>query len=382
MAGRRGNNEGSFQRREDGTWRVQLRIPGGRLSFSARTRQECAEWVKKTRAQIDGGLTYAGANMTLREYMDTWLQTVKENRRIKTYLQYQDIVDRYIQPNLGKVKLKDLQPIKIQHYLTSLQEKGIGDRTAQIIYSVLHAALAKALKMGLIGRNPLEAVEKPKIKNPKKKVVLDSEQVRHLLIAAEETRLGVLFHLAVNTGMREGEILGLMWGDVDWLRNTIKIQRQVQRVPKQGLVFSPPKTDAGSRMIHLGRNTINKLADHRQQQIQEKMAAGEKWQETGLIFTSKVGTAIDPRNLLLNFKKVLSSAGLANMRFHDLRHTSITLLLNEVGVPIKEAQRRAGHTRPSTTMDIYGGDVSSQMDENAAQSLDEIITPIKLDLNH
>lgn len=182
--------------------------------------------------------------------------------------------------------------------------------------------------------------------------------------------------------MREGELLGLRWTDIDWRKNTLRVQQQVQRVPGKGLVFSPPKTDAGNRVIALGQATIGRLVDHRNQQELERRLAGSKWKDMNLVFTSSIGTPIDPRNILADFKKVLKSAGLPPMRFHDLRHTSITMVLNEIGAPIKEAQKRAGHTRPSTTIDIYGGEVCSQLDEVVAQNLDDLVTPIKVDLSN
>ncbi|MCL4559004.1 MAG: site-specific integrase [Chloroflexi bacterium] len=169
----------------------------------------------------------------------------------------------------------------------------------------------------------------------------------------------------------------MRWSDIDWQRSRLKVQRQIQRVPGQGLVFSPPKTEAGSRVIALGRDTIDTLIEHQQNLKGRQIMAGNHWQEMNLIFPSSVGTPIDPRNLLERFKRILQSAGLPPMRFHDLRHTSITLMLNEIGVPIKEAQRRAGHTRPSTTIDIYGGEPTSKLDELVAQGLDDLITPIK-----
>ncbi|MCL4559003.1 MAG: hypothetical protein M1281_00095 [Chloroflexi bacterium] len=207
MAKRRGNREGSIQKREDGTWRVQLRLEHKRLSYTAKTRQECQDWLKRTINQIDNGMTYQGANMLLGDYLEIWLKTIKENRRPKTYIQYRSNIVRYILPPFGKVKLRDLHPIRIEKFLTSQQEHGVGDRTVQIIYSILHAAMASAARKGIIGRNPLDAVEKPRVKNPREIVVMDPEQVRQFLITAECTPDKALFHLTLTTGMREGEIL-------------------------------------------------------------------------------------------------------------------------------------------------------------------------------
>ena len=150
----------------------------------------------------------------------------------------------------------------------------------------------------------------------------------------------------------------------------------MQHVPGQGLVIAPPKTEAGNRIIALGPSTLGKLSEHCVKQAQIILVAGSGWRENDLVLPSSIGTPYDPRNLLKDFKIVLGRVGLPDMRIHDLRHSSITLLLNEVGAPIKEAQHRAGHTRPSTTMDIYGGEVSSKLDSAMAEGLDELITPV------
>ena len=380
MTGRRGNNEGSIYKREDGTWRSQITLDGRRLSFTGKSRQECQTWLKKTISQIDGGLSYAGANMLFSQYLALWMQTVKENRRQKTYIQYNGLLNRYILPEFGHHRLRDLHPIQIERYLSQRKAAGVGDRTCQLIYSTMFTALRAAVRKGLIGRNPMEAVEKPRVRNPKQKVVLEPEQIQRLLIAAQGERLEFLYHLAVVTGLREGEIFGLKWEDVDLEKGRLKVQRQAQRVPKQGMVFSAPKTQSGIRVVSLGSTTIEKLRQHRSRQKEEKKELGDKWHENELVFTTVIGTTLDPHNLLKDFKALLLKAGLPLMRFHDLRHTSITLVLNEIGAPIKEAQRRAGHASPTTTINIYGGEATMKLDEMVAQQLDDLVTPIQLDV--
>lgn len=380
MAKRRGNNEGSIVKRPNGKYRAQVSIDGKRLSFTGATQKECQAWIRKTRDEMDKGLTYSGAIMKLSAYMEKWLLTVRENRREKTYIQYTDINRRYINPRFGETPLQNLRPLDIETYLTELQKNGLGARTCQIIYAVLHVALHVAVKKGLIGRNPMDAVEKPKNQQPAPKKVLNQEQVQQFLIAAEGERLEMLYYLAVVTGMREGELLGLKWSDLDWRKGYLKVSRQVQRVPRKGLVFSLPKTNSGLRTIAVGKGTIDRLKQHQNRQELEKAVAGKRWVENDLIFPSSIGTPMDPRNMLEAFKKVLENAGLADMRFHDLRHTSITLILNSLRVPIKEAQHRAGHASPTTTINIYGGETTTIADEQVAQDLDDLVTPVRFDL--
>lgn len=381
MGRRRGNQEGSIYPREDGRWRAQITLDGRRLSFSAKTRRECQEWLKQIKKQIEAGLSYTGAHMRLDQYLGLWLTTVRENRRDKTFIQYRGLVKNYILPEFGSTRLRDLQPIRIEKYLNSKKEAGVGDRTCQLIYSTLHTALAAAVKKGLIGRNPMAAVDKPRVRNPKKKVVLSPEEIQRLMIQANQHRNAVLYHLALVTGMRQGELLALQWSDIDWQKSRLQIERQAQRVPRKGMVISPTKTEAGKRIVALGSITMARLEEQRKRILEEKEKAKDGWQEHDLVFPTPIGTLQDPHNLLKEFKELLSHAGLPPMRFHDLRHTSVTLVLNEVGAPIKEAQTRVGHASPSTTINIYGGPPTSKLDEIVAQSMDELITPVAIELH-
>lgn len=380
MARRRGNNEGSITKRSNGSWRAQITIDGKRLNFSAETRKECHEWLRKMIGQVDSGLSLKGAAMKFSDFIERWLDTVKENRKPTTYIQYCIVINRYILPAFGNLRLMDLEPLKIETFLTEKKKNGLGGRTCQLIYAVMHVILASAVRKGVLGRNPMNAVEKPRVLNQKRKVILTTEQVQQLLIAASENGEAALYQLELATGLREGELSGLMWSDINWDRGTLKVQRQVQRITQQGLVFSSPKTETGNRILALGRQTLDRLREHRALQEQQKALAGNRWQDNDLIFPTVIRTPKDPHNLLKSFKRLLAKAGLPDMRFHDLRHTSITLLLNEVGVPIKEAQHRAGHASPSTTINIYGGETTSRMDEIAAQGLDDLITPVALQL--
>lgn len=381
MAKRRGNQEGSIFQTADGTWRAQIAIEGKRLSHNSKTRAECQAWLKNTIKQIDAGMSFNGANMSFGDFIDQWMKTIKENRREKTYAQYEVIVRKYIRPSFGNLRLRDLQPFQIEKYLTQKKTEGSGDRTCQMIYSVMHTALNSAVRKGLIGRNPLDAVEKPRVRNSRPKITLQPEQIQHFLISIDGERNAVLYLLAIVTGVREGEILGLKWSDVDWLKRHIKVQRQVYRIPHQGLIFSTPKTQSGVRTIAVGEQTLMKLQEYRERQSLEKESAGDRWKENDLVFPTVIGTPIDPNNLLKDFKAMLQKAGLPPMRFHDLRHTNITLLLNDVGTPVKEAQQRAGHASPSTTINIYGGQATSKMDEMVAKNLDELVIPVKVDLH-
>ena len=173
--------------------------------------------------------------------------------------------------------------------------------------------------------------------------------------------------------MRQGELLGLKWADLDWEKGTLMIQRQLQRVEHRGLAFVPPKTKAGRRTIKLGSGMLEKLASHKSQQEQIKAGAGERWKENDLIFPSTLGTPLDSFRVSHQFKKLLKKNGLPDIRFHDLRHTSISFLL-DMGIPVNTVQQRSGHSKASVTTDTYGHSMSHSQDE-AAQRIDAMLLP-------
>ena len=197
-------------------------------------------------------------------------------------------------------------------------------------------------------------------------------------IAVQDNRNKALYHLAIKTGMRKGELLGLKWTDLDWNKGTIRVQRQVQRVTGQGMVFMSPKTNAGRRTIPLGVETLRILREHRTKQHHERATSENRWQENDLIFPSSVGTPQSPSNLLQAFKSILKHAGLPIIRFHDLRHTAASLMLNQ-GVPPFVVSKILGHSKPSTTMDIYGH-LIPVMHEGVGNLMDDLLTPIPVEM--
>jgi len=369
MAKKRGQNQGSIVKRKNGTYMVQLSADGKRITKYFKKKTEANRWRINTLQKIQRGLFYSGPKLTLSEFLEEWLIARKDSIKPKTLFQYRQIVELHINPILGNIKLNELKPAQIQSLYNKKVETGTGVRTVRLIHSVLHCALNHALRLRIIYRNPSDAVYKPKAKK-KEMQILDENQVRSLLIAAKGKRLEALFKLAITTGLRQGEILGLKWGDLDWSTYQLNIQRQVQRVPNEGLVFSEPKTAAGKRMIVLGPDTILSLKEHFKRQLDEREFKGEKWQDNDLIFPSSIGTPLDQSNLNRQYKQLLREANLPNIRFHDLRHTAASLMLKQ-GVSFKVVQERLGHSDAAMTLNVYSH-VIPGMQKEAAQKMDEI----------
>jgi integrase len=378
MAKKRGHNEGSIYRRQNGTWSVQATLQGHRLSCTFKTQRECQEWLKKIRGQIDEGMTLSTTKIVLGDFLSSWLTSTKTSKGRSTWRHYEQLTRTYIVPSLGKIKVRDLRPEHIQAFYNRLFEHQVGVYTIRKIHIILHSALQQAVKTGMIERNPAGFVQPPK-EPASEMAILNESQVSQLLIAAQGTRLEALIHLAVISGARQMELLGLKWSDLDWVKQTLKIERQLLKPNGEGVKFSSPKTRHGKRSITLGAKTIEILRKHYEQQQAKQRKAGEMWKEYGLIFTTRFGTPLSPRNLLRDYKKLLHNAGLPPIRFHDLRHTAASILLNQ-GVPVIAVSRRLGHAKASITLDIYGHLIPTMQTE-VAEMIDDLVMPVTVQLD-
>jgi integrase len=277
-------------------------------------------------------MTFASTTVSLGEYMQSWLDSTKASKRQNTWKSYEQLARNYLIPKLGKSKLKDLRPDQIQEFYNRLLADNVGTYSIIKIHIMLHSALQQAVKVGLANRNATDAAIPPKPPSKEMKI-LEENQVSQMLVAVQGTRLGTLLQLAVTTGMRQMELLGLKWTDLDWIKQTLKVERQLERSTTDQVKFVQPKTNYGRRILALGDQTIMAMRMHYKRQNEERKAAGECWSEYGLIFTTKTGTPINYRNLLRDFKLLLQNAGLPSIRFYDLRHTAASLMLNH-GIPV------------------------------------------------
>ena len=377
MAKRRSNHEGSIYQRKDGLWCAQVSLQGRRLTKYEKTQSQCRAWIKEMLRKIDDGLTFDGSQVTLDRFVESWLNGKELSRRPNTVAQYRQVVRLHILPILGQLRLQEIRPAHLKQLYLLKQDEGTGARTVQVMHAILHNLMKQAIREGILSRNPADAVERPKVEQAEMQT-FSEEQTRQFLITASGSQFEAVYYLALSTGMREGELLGLKWSDVDWNRGTIFVQRQLQQVKGQGFVFVPPKTKAGRREIKIGPVTIKQLETHRRRQTIERGNSADRWHENDLIFPTKIGTPLDCRRVTDEFKVLLMRAGLPAIRFHDLRHTSLnTLLDNEI--PLNTVQRRGGHAKASTTANIYGHATARSQDA-AAEKIEEVITPIPVKL--
>jgi integrase len=323
----RGRNEGSISQRSNGTWRAQVSSDGRRISKSFHTKTEGLTWLRKMQSEVDRGLDFHGGKILLQEYLEQWLEASKVSLRPKTALQYEQVIRKHIAPHIGNIPVNALRLVKVEQFYSTLLQSGVGVRTVRIVHAVLHKALEKAVRYQIVAYNPVHGAILPREKHGEMQI-LDERQLGQFLVAAKGSRFEALYYLAVSTGMRQGELFGLKWSDLQWQSGTLNIQRQVQKIPRVGWDFEEPKTRAGCRTIKLGEGVLQVLREHKLNQELQKTAEGDRWQDFDLIFPSSIGTPIDRSNLRADFNKVLDQAGLPRIRFHDLRHTAASILFN------------------------------------------------------
>ena len=377
MTSRRGNNEGSIYRRKDGRWVGQYTIQtakGPKLQYVyAKTRKEAAEKLTRAMADRDAGLVFEDKKLTLGQYLDRWLRdSVLGSVKPVTFENYEQLVRVHIVPALGRIKLKTLSPAHLQGFYRERLDSGLSTRTVQYLHALLHKALKQALRWDLVPRNVATAVDPPRVHREEMQP-LSPTQVRTFLEAAREDRLEALYVLAVHCGLRQGELLGLRWEDIDLEAGTLQVRRTLTAA-KGDRAFTTPKTVKSRRNVRLTSGAIDALIRHHQRQLEEREHLAGLWQDQGLVFTSGVGTPINRHNLLhRSFKPLLEKVGLPHsVRFHDLRHTCATLLLSK-GIHPKLVQELLGHSNVSITLDTYSH-ILPGMGNQAANAMEDTLS--------
>jgi integrase len=355
---RRGHGEGSIYQRSDGRWAASISLEDGkRKTFYGKTRREVQEQLKTALHEQQKGLLVTGPQQKVGQFLTHWLENVhKQSIRSRTYERYEEIVRLHLVPGIGHHQLQKLSPQHLQSFYTKKLEEGLSTTTVISFHNVLHKALETAVRWNLLPRNICDLVSPPRRKRFEIQP-LGIEQVQQLLAAARDHRLEALFILALASGLRRGELIGLKWQDINFLTGTLQVRRILTRVPSKlpgkGYVEAEPKTEKGRRSILLPPFVIEALKQHRVKQLASKLKAGSAWQDHDYVFCTSIGTHLNPtRDVLDQLKALLKKAGLPDIRFHDLRHSSATMLLG-MGVHPKIVQEILGHSQISMTMDTY-----------------------------
>src|SRR5829696_5852876 len=353
---RRGNGEGSITRRKDGLYMARYTVETAtgakRKALYAKSRKEASEKLTEALAQAQKGIIAGAGAMTVSNFIERWLEdSVRGSVRQSTYQRDESLCRNHLIPVLGKKKLKTLNAADVQRFYRAKLDSGLSSATVHKLHVVLHKALKQTVRWGLAPRNVADDVDAPKI-HKDEVTPLTREEARKLLETARGDRLEALYVAAVQSGLRQGELLALRWEDVDLEARTVQVRRTLTRNGGK-LTVGPTKTSKARRTVKLTRDATEALQDYLAQQLVEIDKAGEVWQENGLVFCTGKGTLINPTNLRKrSFVPLLQRAGLPPMTFHQLRHTAATILLLK-NVNPKIVSEMLGHANIAITLDTY-----------------------------
>ncbi|PAE35422.1 hypothetical protein CHI06_23520 [Bacillus sp. 7884-1] len=289
--------------------------------------------------------------------MDYWLDNhSKSNTAPRTHENYHYMITQHIKPILGHIKISKLQSSHLQEYYAQklsggkLDGNGLSAQSVKHHHRLISKALKDAMRWEFIIRNVAAVITPPKTKKVEMQT-WDNEQVKAFLEAAKSSPYFPIYFTAINTGMRRGEVLGVRWQDIDFDNKVIYVRQSLQEVKKVGLTFKEPKSGK-SRSITVTPTFTKEMKKVYKQQLENKLLFGQAYHDLDLVFAQKNGKPIQPTEMARNYLMVVESCGLPYIRFHDLRHTHATLLLQQ-GVHPKVVSERLGHSTIGITMDTY-----------------------------
>jgi len=368
--------------------------------FYGKSRKEVHEKIKEAQCQVQAGIYMEQSKLKVAEWFNIWIEEYqKASLRVTTWESYKMQINKHILPSLGHLYLKQLQTYQLQALYNAKQKDGarldgktggLSPRSVRYIHMICHACLEQAKKEGKIIINPADAVKLPH--DPKKDIkFLDTEQVKIFLSAARETKHFAAYLLALSTGLRRGELLGLQWKDIDLKNGYITVNRGLVRT-KQGLSFQEPKTKLSNRSIGISKEVIDELKFHRRRQIAEQENAGEVYYHNDLVFCNEIGQPLCPRGFTRHYERIvdrinraieeegkrnelkpelIEAAKLTKAPFHALRHTFATLCLQQ-GTDPRTIQEALGHHKVAFTLDVYSG-VTAQMKQEATEKIGSLL---------
>ncbi len=342
---------------------------------TAPTKREAESQAAQLIASIDGGgFTEADAKrVTVRDYLTKWLESNAQTVRPSTQRRYKDLINKHVIPIVGHLALSKLAPLDIQRLYTDRLSTGkLSPTTVAQIHNIIHKALKQAVRWGMLTRNVTEAVDRPRPARTQY-VVWTHAQAAAFLAVADLDEYAALWRLTLLTGMRRGEVLGLKWGASDLIRGSLAVKETIIRAADGGsFEFGEPKTAAGRRSIALPRSVVEALKRHKVKQNESRLQFDSPYIDLDLVFATADGSPLHPNSLALRFNRLCDKAKVPRIRFHDLRHTSATLMLANGEHP-KIVQERLGHSDVSMTLNRYSH-VSMDMQRGAADRMDDLMS--------
>lgn len=319
--------------------------------------------------KLEESLDVEPAEMPLGGYLEDWIEEKADEVAESTAAKYEWTLRKHVIPEIGELPMKDLTPYHLDQLYKSKKDDLSGS-TVKTIHSSLQTALQAAVRQGLIESNPAKDAKTPKVKKTKIETLTENEASRLNDSLSDENSYEMAIYLALNTGMRQSEVLGLTWDNVDFQKNLIAVQRTLVRNMRSEYVFGEPKSESSYRNIAMTNTTKNKLRSYQQKLYQYKIGQ-DKWENEDLVFVTKNGTHLNPSNVRRKLNKKIDELGISDCTFHELRHTHATLMLKEDVNP-KKVQERLGHSSIEVTLDRYSH-VTPTMQREAADKIGNLI---------
>jgi integrase len=369
VTARRGHGEGSIYRRTDGRWAgvIDLGWINGKRSRKyvyGKTRADVASRLRIAQSSVASGLPIGPERLTVADCLDAWLDAIEGSVGVGTLDTYGRVVRLYLKPHVGRKRLAKLSPADVSTMLRSMEHSGLAAETRRLTRAVLRRALRRAEQDGLVARNVAAIADGPRV--PKKEGrTLTPKQAKMLLATFNRDRLGPAFTLALSCGLRRGEVLGLSWDNIDLEARRVHVVQQLLRVPAERtsddrsrgrttLIIAGVKTAGSRRTLHLPQPVCDILRNWRTVQTAERLKLGPAWQDDKrLVFTTPIGTPVDPDNYRHALSRLSKAAGLGHWHPHELRHSAASLML-AMNVPLEVVSETLGHSSIRVTKDVYG----------------------------
>ena len=333
------------------------------------TRVDAERKLRELLTALDHGILVNGSKMTLGQFLKIWVRDyVDTNTSVRTAQGYIERIKAYIEPHLGDLPLTKLTAHHVQSLHSWMLTKGLSARTVVGTHRVLRQALGHAIKWGILLHNPCDAVPPPKPQH-REMNAMDTADVEKFLNIAAGSRYGPVYFLAIYTGLRRSELLGLRWSAVDLDVKSISITETLQYINGKGLTVLEPKTARSRRMVTLPPSAVALLSGLKVKQKDEITEFGLEWSESRYVFSQADGSPLYPNLVSRAFSQLMKEAEIPRVRFHDLRHTHATLMVKQ-GVNPKIVSERLGHASVTITLDTYSH-VLPGLQEEAALRFEE-----------
>lgn len=367
------------RKRSNGTVSYEITVEGERDAFTGKrnrvyktvkgTKKEATAIMRKMMVDMDNGMAIRKSDKKVSDWLDEWLELYLPNIEETTRVGYKTKIKNYIKPALGNIYVQSLRTQHVQKMINDMIARGLSPKNIRDTYNNINAAMKKAQVLRMIPYNPCEGVVLPKLKKYKAEVY-DVNMMHHILDISKDTDMYLPLLLCTTAGLRRGELLALRWEDIDFHKKLLKIRRNMVR-GEDDYIIKAPKSEAGIRDICVGDEVITYLNKEKIRYMTDMMSYGKGFQDLGFVIRQEDGSPIRPDSMSRKWRRFLEANSLPPIRFHDLRHSNATALI-QAGVNPRVVQQRLGHSDVQITLNTYTH-VLPEMDAEAAEKIDCII---------